>query len=157
MTRKNPMKSTLALANSERQPTADRPTPASTCGGDNLREEVLRARYLRKNAQGDVIETPDELWRRVATAVAAVENDYGGRKSQRLWEKRFYTVMAENRFLPNSPTLFSAGRKRPMLSACFVLPVPDSLMGILQTTKEAGLIQKSGGGVGFDFSRLRPK
>lgn len=119
-------------------------------------QSLLGSRYLRKDEHG-VIETPDQLWRRVARCVAAAERHYGGDKAVQYWEERFYELLSECLFLPNSPTLFNAGRKPQMLSACFVLLVPDSMEGILQVTKEAGLIQKSGGGVGFDFSAVRAR
>jgi ribonucleoside-diphosphate reductase alpha chain len=122
-----------------------------------LARSLLADRYQRKDKNGKVIETPDQLWRRVARCAAAAEQQYGNRKTTQYWEERFYEIVSELLFLPNSPTLFNAGRDPQMLSACFVLPVPDSLEGILQVTKEAGLIQKSGGGVGFDFSAVRPK
>jgi len=122
-----------------------------------LARSLLADRYQRKDKNGKVIETPDQLWRRVARCAAAAEQQYGDRKTEQYWEERFYEIISELLFLPNSPTLFNAGREPQMLSACFVLPVPDSLEGILQVTKEAGLIQKSGGGVGFDFSAVRPK
>ena len=119
--------------------------------------ELLRARYLRKDETGQVIETPDDLWMRTARCVAQAELRYGGESTRERWEEEFYRIMAQLLFLPNSPTLFNAGRDPQMLFACYVLPVPDSLEGILQVTKESGLIQKSGGGVGFDFSRVRAR
>lgn len=122
-----------------------------------LSEWVLKSRYLLKNEKGEVIETPDELWRRVAKAVAAAERDYRDGLASEGWEEEFYRVMSQGLFLPNSPTLFSAGQDPQMLSACFVLRAPDSLEGLLQMTKEAGLIEKDGGGVGFDFSPVRAK
>jgi len=122
-----------------------------------LARSLLADRYQRKDKNGKVIETLDQLWRRVARCVAAAEQQYGDRKTRQYWEERFYKIISELLFLPNSPSLFNARREPQMLSACFVLPVSDSLEGILQVTKEAGLIQKSGGGVGFDFSAVRPK
>jgi len=113
---------------------------------------VLEQRYLEKNDQGEVIETPEEMFSRVAGAVAKVEP-----KRKDYWAKRYYEFMASLRFLPNSPTLMNAGKKSGQLSACFVLPVEDSLPGIFDSLKSAALIHQSGGGTGFSFSRLRPK
>ncbi len=118
-------------------------------------QTVLRARYLIKDDSGRVIETPDEMFRRVAKAIASAERFYGGDPLE--WEEQFYALMTELRFLPNSPTLMNAGREIGQLAACFVLPVDDSMKGIFDTLKNAALILQSGGGTGFSFSRLRPK
>jgi len=118
--------------------------------------EVLRKRYLLKNEKGDVIETPAQMFRRVAKIIAEVDKKYGDdvRKS----EDEFFSVMSKLEFLPNSPTLFNAGTKTNFgLSACYVLPIDDSLESIFNTVKNMALIEQSGGGVGFDFSRIRPK
>ena len=118
--------------------------------------EVLRKRYLLKNDQGDVIEKPSELFRRVARAIAEPDRKYGGDPSKS--EEEFYSVMSKLEFLPNSPTLFNAGTGTDFaLSACYVLPVEDSLEGIFESVKNTALIEQTGGGVGFDFSRLRPR
>ena len=118
---------------------------------------VLASRYLKKDDHGRVVETPEQLFDRVARAVAAVEKNYGADDDAvQQWEDRFYNLMASLRFLPNSPTLMNAGRSMGMLSACFVLPVPDSIDGIFDAVKHAALIQKAGGGTGFAFDRLRP-
>jgi len=117
--------------------------------------EVLRKRYLLKDENERIIETPAQMFRRVAKAVAGVNRKYGG--DQKESEKTFYDMMARLEFIPNSPTLFNAGTKLGQLSACFVLPVEDSLEGIFEAVKNMALIEKSGGGVGFDFSKLRPK
>ncbi len=119
--------------------------------------EILENRYLMQNEQGKVIETPAELFQRVAKAVAQAELSFGGAKAVKKWEERFYHLMSSLAFLPNSPTLMNAGRPKGQLSACFVLPMEDSLESILSTLKNAALIHQSGGGTGFSFSKLRPK
>lgn len=116
---------------------------------------VLRARYLLKNEQGNVIETPEGLFRRVASTMASAEEIYGEDRS--LWEERFYELLAGLKFLPNSPALMNAGKGIGQLAACFVLPVEDSMQSIFDTLKNAALILQSGGGTGFSFSKLRPR
>jgi ribonucleoside-diphosphate reductase alpha chain len=119
---------------------------------------VLETRYLRKDPEGRVIETPDEMFRRVAANVSKAEPRYGADESERRhWEDAFFQVMRRLDFLPNSPTLMNAGTEIQQLSACFVLPVDDSMEGIFDSIKHTALIHKSGGGTGFSFSRLRPK
>ncbi len=118
---------------------------------------VLRARYLEKDESGACIETPDDLFDRVARTIADIETRYGGSEETRSeWKARFKNLMASRRFMPNSPTLMNAGRSMGMLSACFVLPVPDSIDGIFDSIKHTALIQKAGGGTGFAFDELRP-
>lgn len=109
---------------------------------------VLERRYLRKDANGRVIETPDQLLRRVARAVAATDRGQP--------EELFYEAMSRLEFMPNSPTLMNAGKHEGQLSACFVLPVGDSMPEIFDAVKWAAMIQQTGGGTGFSFSRLRP-
>jgi ribonucleoside-diphosphate reductase alpha chain len=119
--------------------------------------KVLQSRYLLKDRNGKIAETPDELFHRVAKAVAAAEMIWGKAAAAIRWEEKFYQVMSELFFLPNSPTLMNAGTAANQLSACFVLPVEDNMNSIFTTLKHTALIQQSGGGTGFNFSHLRPK
>jgi ribonucleoside-diphosphate reductase alpha chain len=118
---------------------------------------VLERRYLKKNASGQVNESPEQMFRRVAGYIAQAEKNYDKQADVKKMEDRFYRLMTEFRFLPNSPTLMNAGRDLGQLAACFVLPVEDSIDGIFEAVKNAATIHKSGGGTGFSFSRLRPE
>jgi len=117
--------------------------------------KVLKTRYLLKNEEGDIIETPEEMFHRVARAIASSETLYGGNAEE--WEEKFYDAMSNLQFLPNTPTLINAGKEIGQLAACFVLPVDDSMKSIFDSLKNAALILQSGGGTGFSFSKLRPR
>jgi ribonucleoside-diphosphate reductase alpha chain len=116
---------------------------------------VLEARYLRRGARRQVIETPEQLFQRVAQAVARAEARLGNAGQAAYWQDEFYKLLVSLDFLPNSPTLMNAPQGQ--LSACFVLPVEDTMEGIFEAVKQMALVQRSGGGTGFSFSRLRPK
>ena len=132
-------------------PSATRIAPHLTANA----VEVLRARYLLKNDRGQVVETPEQMFARVASHVAEVESRYRGDTT--MVADAFYDAMARLEFLPNSPTLMNAGTRLGQLAACFVLPVDDSLDSIFGTLRDAALVHQTGGGVGYDFSRLRPR
>lgn len=107
-------------------------------------------RYLIKDEKGNPVETPEDLLRRVASNIALVEKEYGKNEDEiRAIEEKFFTIMSEALFMPNSPTLMNAGRELQQLSACFVLPLEDSMEGIFTALKNMALVQKTGGGTGF--------
>src|SRR5438045_6624769 len=147
------------------RPASATPTPRGRRASTNALSEnarvVLERRYLARDGRGKVIETAEQLFRRVAHDIALAEAQFvpSNRAKAAISdaEKKFYDLISSLRFLPNSPTLGNAGRPLQQLSACFVLPVEDSIDRIFDTIKHAALIHQTGGGTGFAFSRLRPE
>ncbi len=118
---------------------------------------VLEKRYLQKNERREVIETPEQLFRRVAKNIASADRLYVPKANVARREDQSYRAMASLEFMPNTPTLMNAGTVIQQLSACFVLPIEDSLVSIFDTLKDAAIIQHTGGGTGFSFARIRPR
>ena len=119
--------------------------------------ELLEARYLRRDLDGRIVETFPQLCERVATAIAKAEWSYGQAEAVNRWAARFFDAIVNRDVMPNSPTLMNAGTPGGQLFACFVNPLEDSMASICHALTLQALIQKSGGGTGFDFSPLRPK
>jgi ribonucleoside-diphosphate reductase alpha chain len=120
--------------------------------------KVLERRYLKRDEAGGILEKPKEMFARVARNIASAEKSYNKTEKEILKiEKDFFDIMADLDFLPNSPTLMNAGKELQQLAACFVLPVGDSMADIFESLKDTALIQKSGGGVGYSFSKIRPR
>lgn len=118
---------------------------------------VLEKRYLKRDTSGCTVESPEDMFRRIAKNIASADLLYNERADVVSREEQFYNLLTSLRFLPNSPTLMNAGRDLQQLFGCFVLPIEDSIESIFDTVKRAALIHKSGGGTGFSFSRIRPK
>jgi ribonucleoside-diphosphate reductase alpha chain len=135
--------------------------PAAYTAGDSRlsgnAQRVLAARYLRRNSAGQIHETPEELFQRVARAVAEAELLHTHARDAATWETRYLEALLALDFLPNSPTLMNAGTALGQLSACFLLPIEDSMEGIFDSLRLMALVQRSAGGTGFSFSQLRPK
>ncbi|MDA2919281.1 adenosylcobalamin-dependent ribonucleoside-diphosphate reductase [Desulfobacterota bacterium AH_259_B03_O07] len=119
--------------------------------------KVIESRYLRRDNERRLIETPEELFRRVANSIAKAELLFDNKEGLSYWEEEYFRILTSLDFLPNSPTLMNAGTPLGQLSACFVLPVDDTIEDIFGAVKDMAIVQKTGGGTGFSFSRLRPK
>ncbi|MDY6777467.1 MAG: ribonucleotide reductase N-terminal alpha domain-containing protein, partial [Candidatus Nanohaloarchaea archaeon] len=136
--------------------------PVKTVGGETLEERltenaydrILPARYLKRDEDRNIVETPEEMFRRVARNISQPDAEYMDREQA---EEEYYQLMTRQKFMPNSPTLMNAGAELQQLSACFVVHPEDDMESIFSTAKNAALIHKSGGGTGYPFHLLRPK
>ncbi len=156
----------MSKNNHKMQKLVDPPTGLVSPNISENSLEVMKKRHLLKDEKGEPIESPAQMFWRVASSMASEDAKYvkgAGARKERVVErtaKEFYELMAENRFLPGSRVLYEAGNKQDgtsQLSSCFVLPIEDSLEGVFETMKEAAIVQKNNGGTGFNFSHLRPK
>jgi ribonucleoside-diphosphate reductase alpha chain len=120
-------------------------------------QRILEERYLRRNPEGQVVETPEELFWRVARSVAAAEVRYGGENTAVRQAEAFHEALATLKFLPNTPTLMNAGLPQGQLAACFVIPIEDDMRSIMEGVRDMSLIHQTGGGTGFTFTHLRPR
>ncbi len=150
------VKTAITEADDKNLPLKERLLRKKAKVSDNARV-VLEKRYLKKDDNGAIVETPEEMFFRIAENIASAENKFSPDANADVWTEKFYNVMTELDFLPNSPTLMNAGRELQQLSACFVLPVGDSMEEIFESVKNTALIHKSGGGTGFSFSHIRPR
>ncbi len=162
---KDTNKSLLSVADDARLPEiyrigADIPQPPANLAEPKLSENswyIGKTRYAKRDAEGNPIESPKEMFWRVAYNIAAAERLYSDEKAHKNMAIKFYKLMISRKFMPATPILLNTGKPKEQLSSCFVLPVPDSLLGILQSATDMAMIHKSGGGTGFSFSQLRPK
>jgi ribonucleoside-diphosphate reductase alpha chain len=145
-----------AVTDEPPNPLKERLTKKKAAISDNARV-VLEKRYLKKDDAGAVVEQPEDMFFRVAETIARAEKIFVPDSNPDIWTEKFYNTITDLDFLPNSPTLMNAGRELGQLSACFVLPVGDSMEEIFESVKNTALIHKSGGGTGFSFSHIRPK
>ena len=129
-----------------------------TKGLSDQAETILKHRYLLKDDGGSLVEDSASLFRRVAKAIASIETTYYTLEVEtELIEKDFFEMLSNLEFIPNSPTLMNAGTEQGTLSACFVLPLEDSMEGIMKAATDSAMVQKFGGGTGFSLSKIRPK
>lgn len=132
-------------------------SPSGSSPRNDIADVLLERRYVKKDRSGRILESPSDIYMRVALTMAAVEQQYGASSQDvQRWAQIWYELMVTGAFLPNTPTLVNAGKPEGQLSACFVLRIGDSIAEIFETLGQMALIQKSGGGTGFAFDELRP-